>query len=47
MTESSARVGLITGGYGFVGRALCAELDRRHYDIRVVVRNNIHSVTGP
>lgn len=42
MTELGTRVSLITGGYGFVGRAVCAALLYRHYNIRLVVRDDTH-----
>ena len=38
---------LVTGASGFVGRALCAELIRRGYDVRGAIRTPLHSARLP
>ena len=37
----------VTGGFGFIGRAVCAELGRRDFQIKVLDRANGHNVNDP
>jgi nucleoside-diphosphate-sugar epimerase len=39
VTPSPIRVALVTGGSGFIGRALCAQLKERGVEVRVVARD--------